>query len=104
MTKAAGLRGVLGQTIIQFPAPDAKTPAERLARTEKFIEEFKADDLITPAVAPHSMYLLDSATLKACTALADRLSVPVILHLSETKEEVATSREKYQAAPAAYLE
>ena len=27
-TKAAGLRGVLGQTIIQFPVADAKTPAE----------------------------------------------------------------------------
>ena len=27
VTKAAGLRGVLGQTIIQFPVPDAKTPA-----------------------------------------------------------------------------
>ncbi len=104
VTKAAGLRGVLGQTIIQIPAPDAKTPAEGLARTEKFIEEFKADDLITPAVAPHSMYLLDSGTLKACRALADRLHVPVILHLSETNEEVATSREKYQATPAAYLE
>src|SRR5712691_6316742 len=36
VTKAAGLRGVLGETIIQFPVPDAKTPAEALARTEKF--------------------------------------------------------------------
>src|SRR3712207_5215167 len=33
-TRAAGLRGVLGQTIIQFPVPDAKTPADGLARTE----------------------------------------------------------------------
>src|SRR5215510_9242263 len=36
-TKAAGLRGVLGQTIIQFPVPDAKTPADALTRTEAFI-------------------------------------------------------------------
>ena len=27
-TKAAGLRGVLGQTVIQFPVADAKTPAD----------------------------------------------------------------------------
>src|SRR6266516_7837910 len=40
VTKAAGLRGVLGETIIQFPVPDAKTPAEALARTEKFAREF----------------------------------------------------------------
>ena len=59
-TREAGLRGVLGQTIIQFPVPDAKTPAEGLARAEAFIKEFAADDLITPAVAPHAMYTLDA--------------------------------------------
>ncbi|HEY7058558.1 MAG TPA: amidohydrolase [Vicinamibacterales bacterium] len=104
VTKAAGLRGVLGETVIQFPSPDAKTPADGIARTEKFIGEFKADDLIRPAVAPHSMYTLDAETLKACRSLADRLNVPVIIHLSETKAEVATSREKYRTTPAAYLE
>src|SRR4051795_5594378 len=65
-TVAAGLRGVLGETIIQFPSPDAKTPADALARTERFFEEFKADPLITPAVAPHSVYLVDKDVLLAC--------------------------------------
>ncbi len=60
-TKAAGLRGVLGQTIIQFPVADAKTPAEGLARADAFIRQFKDDPLITPAVAPHAMYTLDGA-------------------------------------------
>src|SRR3989440_11963410 len=104
VTKAAGLRGVLGETIIQFPVADAKTPAESLARTEKFAAEFAHDDLITPAVAPHAMYTLDEATLKACRALADRLRIPVIIHLAETKDEVTTSREKYRSTPAEYLE
>src|SRR5687767_9764497 len=36
-TKAAGLRAVLGQTIIQFPVADAKTPQDALARAEAFI-------------------------------------------------------------------
>src|SRR2546428_595074 len=43
VTKEIGLRGVLGETIIQFPVPDAKTPAEGLARAEKFIQEFRGD-------------------------------------------------------------
>jgi 5-methylthioadenosine/S-adenosylhomocysteine deaminase len=103
-TKAAGLRGILGETIIQFPVPDAKTPAEGLARTERFAKEFAGDDLITPAVAPHSMYTLDADTLKACRALADRLSIPVIIHLAETNDEVKTSEEKYHATPVAFLE
>src|ERR1051326_7156172 len=102
--KAAGLRGVLGETIIQFPVPDAKTPTESLARTERFAKEFSNDELITPAVAPHAMYTLDTDTLKACRALADRLRIPVITHLAETKDEVKTADEKYHATPTAYLD
>ena len=103
-TKAAGLRGVLGETIIQFPVADAKTPAESLARVERFAKEFAGDELITPAVAPHSMYTLDGDTLKACRALADRLRIPVIIHLAETRDEIKTADEKYHATPTAYLE
>jgi 5-methylthioadenosine/S-adenosylhomocysteine deaminase len=103
-TRAAGLRGILGETIIQFPVPDAKTPAESLAFTERFAKEFAGDDLITPAVAPHSMYTLDTATLKACRALADRLNIPLITHLAETLDEVKTADEKYHATPAGFLD
>ena len=35
-TKEAGVRGVLGQTIIEFPVPDAKTPTEGIARATEF--------------------------------------------------------------------
>ena len=38
-SKEAGLRGVLGQTIIEFPVADAKTPDEGLARAEAFLKE-----------------------------------------------------------------
>jgi 5-methylthioadenosine/S-adenosylhomocysteine deaminase len=84
--------------------PDAKTPAESLARTERFANEFPSDDLITPAVAPHAMYTLDTDTLKACRALADRLHIPLITHLAETNDEVKTADEKYHATPTAYLD
>src|SRR6202049_1387728 len=53
-TKEVGLRGVLGQTVIGFPAPDYKTPSDTLAGTEKFFEAFVNDPLIVPAVAPHA--------------------------------------------------
>lgn len=102
--KAAGLRGVLGQTVIQFPAPDAETPAEALARTERFIREFARDPLITPAVAPHSMYTLSAADLQKCRALADAHEVPLLIHLAETEDEVKIAREKHGRTPTAYLE
>src|SRR5881397_53310 len=104
-TKAAGLRGVLGQTVIQFPVADAKTPAEGLARTEAFIREFEHDDLITPAVAPHAPYTNDAKTLQAARALATRYGVPLIIHLAETNTEVKDSQAAHGGlSPVAYLD
>jgi 5-methylthioadenosine/S-adenosylhomocysteine deaminase len=103
-TREAGMRGVLGQTIIQFPVPDAKTPAEGLARAEAFIKAFKDDTLIVPAVAPHALFTNDKATLLACAELGRRYGVPVIIHLAETDDEVRIAREQHQMTPTGYLE
>ena len=90
-TKAAGLRGVLGQTVIEFPVPDAKTPADALARAEAFTKQFASDDLITPALAPHSVYTLDAETLTATSDLA-ALKIPVQIHLGETRPRSSCRR------------
>jgi 5-methylthioadenosine/S-adenosylhomocysteine deaminase len=85
--KEAGMRGVLGETIIGFPVADAKTPADGLRYAEKFIQRFHGDPLITPAVAPHALYTNSDDTLKAARALANKYGVPLLIHLSETKKE-----------------
>ena len=104
-TKAAGMRGVLGQTIIQFPVPDAKTPEEGLARTEAFLKEFANDDLIVPAVAPHSPYTLESKTLLASRALATKYGAPVLIHVAETETELGSSKKNHAGmSPVAYLQ
>jgi 5-methylthioadenosine/S-adenosylhomocysteine deaminase len=103
-TKEAGIRGVLGQTIIEFPVPDAKTPADGIARAEAFIREWRSDDLIVPAIAPHSMYTLDAATLKTIRALATKQRAPVIIHLAETRDEIAIAQKKYKTTPVQFLE
>jgi len=104
VTRGAGLRGVLGQSVIAFPVADAPTPGDALARTEAFITKWKNDPLITPAVAPHSPYALDGASLKAARALADRHGVPLLIHLAETRDEVETVRERHRLSPTRYLE
>ena len=103
-TREAGIRGVLGQTIIQFPVPDAKTPAEGIARATRFIKDWSKDELIVPAIAPHSMYTLDAATLKEIRAVATREQAPIIIHLAETRDEVKVARDKYKTTPTAFLE
>jgi 5-methylthioadenosine/S-adenosylhomocysteine deaminase len=103
-TKRAGLRGVLGQTIIEFPVPDAKTPADALKRAEAFIREFQQDALITPAVAPHAVYTNDAASLTQSRDLARKYDVPLVIHLAETEAEIPLSLERHKARPIAALE
>lgn len=103
-TKAAGLRGVLGQTIIQFPVADAETWQAGLARADTFVRQWRGDPLITPAYAPHAMYTLDAAALKAVRASADRERAPVLIHLSETKVEHDDAMKNHGMSPPAYLE
>jgi 5-methylthioadenosine/S-adenosylhomocysteine deaminase len=100
----AGMRGVLGQSVIRFPVPDAKTPQEALQRTEAFIRKWRADPLVTPAVAPHAPYTVDPDVFKAARELANRYGVPLETHLAETKQEIETiDRERHQS-PAQYLD
>ena len=104
-TKKAGMRGVLGQTIIGFPVPDYKTPQAALAGAELFIQKYREDPLITPAVAPHAIYTNSPETLKAARALADKYGVPFITHVSETrKENDDCARDHGGLTPTAYLE
>ncbi len=102
--KEAGMRGVLGETIIGFPAPDFKTPADALKFTETFIARFRNDPLVTPAVAPHALYTNSDETLKAARALANKYNVPLVIHLSETKKENEDEQAKRHQSPTKTLD
>ena len=103
-TKAAGLRGVLGESILDFPAPDNKTHEQALAYIEKFLLHWKGDPLIHAAVAPHSIYTCSEKTLRESAALARKYGAPILIHVSETKREVDESRAKHGVSPPQYLD
>ena len=100
----AGIRIVAGETVLDFPAPDFKTPAETLAWTEKFIEKWKDNELVIPAVAPHSAYLLAPRYLKAAAELAERTGAPLLIHLAETQTEIGQIHTQHGQSPVAYLD
>ena len=100
---AAGLRGVLGETLIEFPAPDNKTIPEALAYSEAFLKRWAGHPRVSAAVAPHSTYLATPETLKAARALADRHGSPILIHLSESADEQKTVLERYAKTPTEHL-
>lgn len=103
-TAKAGVRGVLGETVIDFPVADNKTNAEAMAYVEKFVARWKGHDLIVAAIAPHAPYTVSEAHLKAARAFSDRTGAPIVTHISETKRELDDSIKAKGASPVAYLE
>ncbi len=102
-TAKAGVRGVLGETIIDFPVADNKTNAEGMAYVEKFVQKWKGHELIVPAIAPHAPYTVSEEHLKAARAFSDRTGAPIVTHISETKREVDDSVKAHGASPVDYL-
>jgi 5-methylthioadenosine/S-adenosylhomocysteine deaminase len=101
--KAAGMRGVLGETLIGFPSPDSPTSAAALAYTESFLKHWKGDPLITAAVAPHAIYTCSETLLKDAAALAQRNQAPILIHVAEAPFELERSRREHGVSPVQYL-
>ena len=95
-TSKAGMRGVLGETIIDFPVPDNKTYADGLAYTERFIKKWQNDPLIVPAVAPHAPYTVSQEHLLQARDLSNRLKAPLIIHLAEANTETEFIQQKHK--------
>lgn len=84
----AGVRGVLGQTLIDFPAPDNKTFDEAKDYAEKFVRKWQSHPLIVPAIAPHAPYTVSEEHLRESRKLADKLNAPLVIHLAEDRKEL----------------
>jgi 5-methylthioadenosine/S-adenosylhomocysteine deaminase len=103
-TKAAGMRGVLGETFIDFPAPDNKTNVAMLEYSEKFLKRWQGDPLIHAAVAPHSIYTCSQKTLQDSSALARKYNAPILIHVAEMKKELDDSLKQNGLTPVQYLD
>ena len=95
-TFKAGMRGVLGETIIDFPVPDNKTWDEGLAYTERFVKKWQGNSLIVPAIAPHAPYTVSEEHLKSARALSDKLNAPLVIHLAEAVTETDFIQQKHK--------
>src|ERR1043165_3392920 len=103
--KKAGLRGVVGETMIDFPVADNKTWDEAVAYVRKFVKEWQGGRLITPALAPHAPYTVPEAHLRQVRALATELHAPILIHVAETQNEIKTIKEQHNGLRSgAYLD
>ncbi len=86
-TSKAGMRGVLGETLIDFSVPDNKTFADAKIYAENFVKKWQGNTLIVPAIAPHAPYTVSEEHLMEAKTLSDKLNAPLIMHLAEAQSE-----------------
>ncbi len=103
-TAEIGMRALLGQTILVFPAPDAETFEDALLLCRRFIEHWNGHPLIQPAVAPHAWYTATPELLLACADLARAFDVPLHTHVSETRLETENSLNQNHLSVVGWLE
>lgn len=102
--KEFGIRGVLGETIVDFPSPDSEEPYGGLEYSKWFIEKWIDDDMITPAVAPHAIYTNDKEYLQKSAELSKKYDVPMMMHVAEMDYEFKGCEEEHNMTPVEYLD
>ena len=85
----AGLRGVVGQTLANFEAPDHGSMDEGFARLDALADLYADHPRITASAAPHAPYSTDLAVMtRVAQWSADHPGLPVQMHLAETQAEL----------------
>lgn len=102
--KRIGMRAVVGAGILDFPSKTASTPDEYFGNAETFIQAWKGDGLIIPAIAPHALYTCSPETVLRAKGISGRYGIPMHLHLAETEWEVGEVRRRYSKSPVGLLE
>ena len=102
-TERAGVRGLLGETVIDFPVPDNKTWPDAMRYTERYVARWKGNRLITAAIAPHAPYTVSEAHLREVRSFSDRTGAPVVTHVAETRKVVEDITRDHGASPVEYL-
>jgi 5-methylthioadenosine/S-adenosylhomocysteine deaminase len=100
-----GLRGVLGQGVIDFPAPGVPDPSKNIETAREFCRRWGArSPLLRPAVFCHSPTTCSAATLTRAKELCEELGLLFMVHAAETEDELKAIRASHGASVVAYLD
>lgn len=90
--KEINIKAVLGEGVINFPAPSGRSPEQTIEHTAELAQKYRKDPLISVAVAPHSPYLTDELYLLRLKEISDKYLIPFHIHMAESQFEVTNYR------------
>ena len=101
----SGMRAILGQGVIDFPAPGVSDPSENVKNAVEFAKKWLGvSPNIIPSIFCHSPYTCSTRTLKDAKAYADNKGILFQIHVSETKQEFNQIQSEHRMTPIEYLD
>ncbi len=82
-TDKAGLRAILGETVLGHAAPDAPEGYGGIDYARNFIRDWDGHPRIEPCLAPHAPYTVDAEHLAQIVREAEKLDVKIMMHVAE---------------------
>jgi 5-methylthioadenosine/S-adenosylhomocysteine deaminase len=102
--RQSGMRALVGEVLYDFPSPNYGPIEKGFEYTERLIQKWESDALVSIAVEAHALYTCSPDLLKTCHAISRKHGVPLVVHVAETLAELAEIQEKYGKKPFEHLE
>ena len=99
VASAAGIRACIGLIVIDFPSAWATNWQEYLDKGLAVNDQFRNDELITRAFAPHAPYSVSNEPLQKILTYSDELDIPIHIHLHETQDEIDQGMANHGSRP-----
>ncbi len=95
-----GIRGVLAQAFFDVTGPQGLDADGNVAYATDFAARWRGHPRIVPALGPHAPYTVSPDLYRRLHGLAERLDLPLVTHLAETRDE----RRDLGRSPVAHLD
>jgi 5-methylthioadenosine/S-adenosylhomocysteine deaminase len=101
---ASGIRAVLGQGVVDFPAPGVPDPRINLKAAEAFVFRWQGkSSRLMPSIFCHSPFTCSPATLIGAKDICREHEVLYQIHLAETRTELEETLQRYGHRPVHHL-
>ena len=100
----SGIRAVLGQGVIDFPAPGVPDPLKNIENAVNFVKDLSdKSSRLYPSIFCHSPYTCSKETLQKAKKAADAADIIFQIHVGEIKNERNMIQENKGLSPVRYL-
>ncbi len=99
----SGIRAVLAESVVDFPAPNSPTPDVGLSHTLDLIRKWKDHPLVNISASAHTPFTASADTIVKARQIAVDHDLIFNIHLSETRWEVEESIKKHGVSPVKFL-